>query len=217
MERESRANLIFLVIFLGLSIPGVVILVMKKSDPRGPRLALPDSPIRRLPYMTPLQTPGDVTRYVPPLTGQWVKTVAHELGNIDNVLTRKWQPIVSDDYVIQALGVRPGTPDSTVMLLVWGGDYAADVNGYSVKAASADQAVPARVTSARAIPMSDDLRHELMNDGYFHPPQNAIWLEIAIGDTAPIGKPLTLQISRTTGLGLPSIVKVFTIEDFQQK
>src|SRR4051812_2971504 len=102
MTKETRANLIFLIIFLGISIPGAVILFMKKSDPLAGRMALPDSVRRRVPYMTPINAPdGALTRYIPPLTGQWVSRLAREQAGIDPVAARHWRPIISDDYIVQ--------------------------------------------------------------------------------------------------------------------
>src|SRR4051812_9783512 len=101
MSKETRFNLIFLAVFLGISLPGAVILFKKKSDPLAGRMSLPDSVRRRLPYMSPLHAPDVVTRYVPPITGEWVTRISRAQGGIDEIFLRKWRPVISDDRVVQ--------------------------------------------------------------------------------------------------------------------
>jgi hypothetical protein len=68
VRRETRVNLIFLVAFLALSLPGAVILFRKKLDPGAPRMDQPDMMVTRLPYMAPLPAPTGVKWVVPDRT-----------------------------------------------------------------------------------------------------------------------------------------------------
>src|SRR6266700_2379261 len=101
MRRETRANLIFLTIFLSVTIPGAVVLFKKKLDPSAPPMFMPDFVRRRLPYMASQQSPGQVVRFVPELTGQWVSEINREHAGGLAVLMVGRQPLVSDDHVVQ--------------------------------------------------------------------------------------------------------------------
>src|SRR2546423_11645880 len=78
VKRETGANLIFISVFLCLTIPGAVILFKKKLDPAAPPMFMPDFVRRRLPYMASQLSPEQVARYVPYLTGQWVSELSRE-------------------------------------------------------------------------------------------------------------------------------------------
>src|SRR4051794_39962704 len=108
MQRETRANLIFLGVFLMVSIPGAVVLFRKKLDPASPPMFMPDFVRRRLPYMASQQSPQQVVRYVPELTGNWVTEITRERAGGSAVLTvgRQQQPLVSDDHLIQVAAMQ---------------------------------------------------------------------------------------------------------------
>jgi hypothetical protein len=227
MIKETRANLIFLTIFLGVSIPGAVILVIKKSDPLAGRMALPDSVRRRVPYMTPINAPeGKLTRYIPPLTGQWVRRVAREQGGVDPVATRHWRPIISDDYIVQLIGVRPGKAagTTTVLLIAWDHPYSADMSRYTVSAKSDSRDVPARLAAARSLELPKDVRKEVMGGGFAAAPAHVTWLEVDVDvdPNLPVATrpPLTLHLSHPAAEGAQpadSSVNVFTNEAFDPK
>ena len=91
MTRETRANLVFLALFLAVCLPGAVILFKKKMQPGAVPLGMPDFVRRRLPYLVPLPTPDDqVIRVIPPQTGAWVSELSRareEAGATINIFT----------------------------------------------------------------------------------------------------------------------------------
>src|SRR5690242_16988642 len=118
MRRETRANLLFLVIFLIVSVPGAVILFKKKMDPAAPPLFMPDYVKTKLPYMAPQRTPDSVVRYVPELTGQWVQQLTKAHG-ITSVLMRGHVPVESDDRIVQLIDLNR----DQLALLIWADDF----------------------------------------------------------------------------------------------
>ena len=106
MKRETRANLIFISVFLCLTIPGAVILFKKKLDPAAPPMFMPDFVRRRLPYMASQLSPEQVTRYVPDLTGQWVSELTRQRAGTSAVLMSGREPLVSDDHLIQLTAMQ---------------------------------------------------------------------------------------------------------------
>jgi hypothetical protein len=218
MRKETRVNLIFLAVFLGVSLPGAFILVKKKSDPLAGRMSLPDSVRRRLPYMSPLHAPGDaVTRYVPPLTGLWVSKVSREQGGVEEIFLRKWRPVVSDDRIVQFIGARRAATDATLFFIAWDTPYKADASKYFVTAELGDHALPARVTAARPLELPRDARRELQNGGFVQVPAHVTWLEVTVADPLTAQSPLTLHISHAGAPAAASTVNVFTNEDFEPK
>src|SRR6184192_356162 len=132
MKRETRANLIFLSVFLAISLPGAVILFKKKLDPRAPPMFMPDYVKRRLPYMAPQRTPADqVVRFVPDLTGQWVDQLNQTYGSRGaQVLMNRRQAITSDDHLIQLVSVIRVNSITTVHLIAWDDSYGTDLAQY---------------------------------------------------------------------------------------
>src|SRR5438270_478817 len=100
MKHETRVNLIFLSLFLAISLPGAVILFKRKLDPAAAPMYLPDPIRQRLPYMAPQWMPDEVTRVIPPLTGQWVDELNRDNGGGAEVLLRDRLPVLSDDRMV---------------------------------------------------------------------------------------------------------------------
>jgi hypothetical protein len=176
--------------------------------------------------MAPIEAPeGELTHYIPPLTGQWVSQVARQQAGIDPVATRHWRPVTSDDHVVQLIGVRPGKAagTSTVFLIAWDHPYSADASRYVVTARSGRAGVPARVTAARALDLPTDVRKEVMAGGFAAAPARVVWLEVEVGPVAvdPGARPsLALHLSHPAGDGVEagsSTVDVVTSDDFDAK
>src|SRR4051812_6702875 len=180
MRRETRANLLFLLIFLGISLPGAVILFKKKLDPTATPLGMPDFVRKRLPYMVPLPTPDDqVLRVVPPLTGEWVAGLARDRAGGAAVLTRGPLPVTSRDRIVQLVAMtEEKAAATTAYLLAWEGGYGEEAARYRVTATSAGETIPGRVVSATAISMPTPVKRELMSGGYIKPSANVTWIEV---------------------------------------
>ena len=115
MTRETRANLIFLAIFLAISVPGAVMLVKKKTEPGAPPMSMPDYVRQRLPYMAPQRTSDSVMRVVPELTGEWVEQVNREQGGGARVMMNGHVPLISDDRTVQVVSITK----EKAFLLLW--------------------------------------------------------------------------------------------------
>ena len=200
MKPETRANLIFLGVFLCLTIPGAVILFKKKLDPAAPPMFMPDFVRRRLPYMASQLSPEQVARYVPDLTGQWVSELSKERAGGSPVLMAGREPLVSDDHLIQLTAMQQNGADSTTLhFILWGSVYTSDPNRYRITPG-------ARVTSATSISMPLTVKKELMNAGVIQPPNAIVWL------TADLSRiPGTLEISYEPSEGGAPIVSSIEI------
>ena len=206
MRRDTRANLLFLLIFLGLILPGAVIVFKKRLNGTAPPLGMPDFVRKRLPYMVPLPTPDDqVLRVVPPLTGEWVSQLARERAGGAEVLTRGPVPITSSDRIVQMVAMRDEAAAGTaVYLLAWEGGYGEEAARYRVTATVGDgEAVTGRVVSATAIPMPTPVKRELMDGGYIKPSANVTWIEVRFDAPLTDRRPLTVRVEYAGGAESP--------------
>ena len=195
MRRETRANLLFLLIFLGVSLPGAVILFKKKLDPTATPLGMPDFIRKRLPYMVPLPTPDDqVLRVVPPLTGEWVSELARERAKGAAVLARGPLPITSSDRIVQLVAMTEEATNSTAYLLAWEGGYGEEAGRYRIEATAAGEPVAGHVVSATAIPMPTPVKRELMSGGYIKPSANVTWIEVRFDAPLKEKRPLVVRV-----------------------
>jgi hypothetical protein len=196
MKRETRANLLFIGLFLAISLPGAVVLFKKKMDPTSAPMGMPDFVRRRLPYMVPLSTPDNqVTRVVPPLTGAWVADVHREQGGDGPVLMKGPLPVTSKDRNLQVTGLTETASGTSIFLLAWEGGFGVEPARYRVEAESKGERFSGRVVAARAVTMPTNVKRELMSGGYVKPSPEVVWIELAF-DAAVSGKrPLALRVA----------------------
>lgn len=170
MKRETRANLVFIAVFLCLTIPGAVILFRKKMDPAAPPMFMPDFVRRRLPYMASQLSPEMVTRYVPDLTGRWVSELSKQRAGTSQILMAGREPLMSEDHLIQLVAMQQNGADNTTLhFIVWDPACTSDPNRYTITPS-------AHITSAISIPMPLPVKKELMNAGVIEPPNAITWL-----------------------------------------
>jgi len=184
MTRETRSNLIFLAIFLAISLPGAVILVKKKLRPDAAPapLSRPDPVRRQLPYMAPQVTSDKVVRYVPPMTREWLMEVDRSREGTGEFLMRDRQPALSEDRSLQVLNVT----DSTLTLILWdggGGEPTVEVEGHVVKQVERHVAEVPRA-----------VRKELQDGGFVDPPARVFWLRANVSPTFSASKSVQVHV-----------------------
>ncbi|HSZ58979.1 MAG TPA: hypothetical protein VK797_25285 [Tepidisphaeraceae bacterium] len=178
MRRETRVNLIFLAVFLAISLPGAVILVRKKLQPGAPRMDQPDVIVTRLPYMTPLPQPPGVKWIVPDQMRAWLEEVIRERTGKAGMLSAappgpQWEPVISQDHLIQVMAASKESASTRLSLLIWTGQIDASIARYAVTIDGA----PARVIGVHEIPVPENVRRELVRLDYVRPPTRVIWLD----------------------------------------
>ena len=200
MTRETRANLIFLAIFLAISLPGAVLLVKKRSEPGAPAMSMPDYVRQRLPYMASQRTSDTVIRVVPELTGRWVETINRELGGGPAVLMNGHVPLISDDRAVQVVSISK----DAVFLFVW--DEDATVG--KVWAESSGTRIDGPVALTQKLSVPEPVRKELMYAGVIKPPSQVRWVAIKFARDVEDRRPLLVYVSHPSGA--VSCVNVFT-------
>jgi hypothetical protein len=178
VKRETRANVIFIVVLLALTLPGGVILFKKKLDPAAPPNYLPDPMRTRLPYVSPMDAP-ELARYIPELTGKWVKDIAAERGYAQ-IAMADGLPIMSLHRVIQWMGFKPANKGDEAALLVWD-DGVKDADEVVVSAGSNGNLV--QIKDFERIIIPEPVRKELVYAGFSKPPKLAAWITIILPNT----------------------------------
>jgi hypothetical protein len=211
MKRETKLNLIFLTVFLAVSLPGAVILFIRKLDPNAAPMYLPDPVRHRLPYMAPQWTPDEeVTRVIPPQTGEWLEEINRQQGNTEPILMRDRLPVISTDRLIQVAGTKTIDSKFIVHLIAWD-SYGVDAGQYDASLRIAGAVEKGAVKSARNIAMPDPVRKELMNGGYVKPRHWITWIELEFPAPPANQQALVLQISYKEGnAAVSSSVNLFT-------
>lgn len=167
----------FLAVFLAISLPGGVILFMKKLDPKAPSMYMPDTVRRSLPYNAP-EDATDLKRYVPEQTGKWVEGVAKEHG-YPSVLSRGGLPVMSERRRWQVVGVRRAGNATEVGLLSW--EEAGQAGGpLNVRVGRGGDAIEGQVRGQQVIAIPEVVRKELVYGGYPKPPKEVTWVPVVL-------------------------------------
>ncbi|MEZ0267791.1 MAG: hypothetical protein ACAI43_23945 [Phycisphaerae bacterium] len=177
MTRETRSNLIFLIGFLAISIPGAVILFKKKLDPNAGRMSMPDPVHKRIAFMAPFGRPGDdEPRVVPDQTGQWLDELTLRHAGSPNLRVAH-RPVISDDRRVQLADVKNGADGMTLSLIVWAIDSDSAADRYSIEFLPSR---PLPVAAAESVDIPANVRKELVSHGYQKPPLRVIWLSATV-------------------------------------
>jgi hypothetical protein len=209
MKHETRLNLIFLSVFLAISIPGAVILFIRKLDPSAAPMYLPDPVRQRLPYMAPQWTPDEVTRVIPPITGQWIEQLNHDQGTDTEVLLRERLPLLSTDRLLQVTGIKTAASTMTVYVVAWD-NFGSDARHYVASLATGGNKQTAKIRVAR-IPMPDPVRKELLTAGYVKPRPWIAWIELEFDAPPKSQQPQVVQVTYNDGANVTtSSVNLFT-------
>lgn len=201
MSKETRLNLIFLTLFLALTLPGAVILFKKKLDPSAPKMFEPDAVATRVPYMATQGVPPGTKYVVPPVTEAWVQGLVHDrAAGADPLSTGT--PILTDDRRYQAVATSRGPTEQTLYLIAWDADA---VGGLTATTLSPNGVI----ASATEIPVPGPIRQELKNYGLNHGSPRIGWIVARLTPpaTQPASTTLTLQNPAT---GDSTFVNLFT-------
>jgi hypothetical protein len=188
VTREARANLIFIVIFLLISAPGLVMLVKKKMETGRPPLWLPVPARQSLVYIDPIDAPPTMRRLTPALTAAWVADLVRNRFDTAAVpMTTNGdatEPVMSANRLAQLVADEPTPSGRRVALLVW--NLPRDANNVKIQlratTASADSIENLAISDMTAEPI--DLPHavkrDLQDSGIPAPPFRVWWVTAVI-------------------------------------
>ena len=192
MTRETRLNLIFLIVVLAILTPGAVILFRKKLQPTLKPMGMPEAVQREVAYLSPAPTPPGKKRVEPPQLARWVETVVRDRIGDPRALDESWRkiqrpvdpdglPLMSDKKTFQLVAAEPLESEIRLWLILWDHDPARE-EIWSVKLA--DTAEKFRIIDTRPIEIPDIVRQELGETGITRPPHEVVWQELVIPKSA---------------------------------
>jgi hypothetical protein len=172
-RRELRNNLIFLVIILALTLPGIVLITGKALRGEGGLSSAP--PARRVetPYLHQVQTADHVKRSVPPQTLAWVDELARKYvgADADRIIAagNRPTPRIGDRQWIELIALDPP------VALLWQHGEGPDPSDVTVVADDFSDR-PAEVLAVEPVPMR--IREELQAFGMPAPPRRVTVLSL---------------------------------------
>jgi len=210
VRRENRINLIFLLAFLAVSLPGAVILFRKKLQPGAPRMDEPDRMSNLRPYMAPLPGPVGVRWVVPDRTRQWLSDVAALHGSAGSLPSSappgpQWEPVISDDHLVQV--AKLSVKDARIGLVIWNSQVQSDASRYSISvhdAADRGRQFQCSILQVEPIPVPSEVRRELVQLGFIRPPAQVMWVEGQIRPPPAEGSTIRFTLAYR---GAPSVLR----------
>jgi hypothetical protein len=185
VSRETKFNLVFLAGFLLLSLPGVVLLFIKKMDPEARSMAEASYVRRTEVYNNPLPTGSKTVRFVPPLTFDWVDALAREHLGIPPLRHAaaggRLEPVMSENRRFELLDLEDGSDQVVVVLLAWDGVFGHErVNDLSAESEELGRLAGIEVLP---VPLPPEVTADLKDAGLVVPPARVavVWLRFAPG------------------------------------
>ncbi|MCX5659452.1 MAG: hypothetical protein NTW19_06980 [Planctomycetota bacterium] len=179
MNRETRANLIFISLLLAVMIPPAYITIKKKLDPDARRMGAPDVVPHQAAYIDyNMQRPG-IERIAPPKTCAWVAELADKRwrgASGDSIHPeQRREGLPSEKHTFEVAAVEAtGEGVKRIGLIAW--DPEMSINPTYCKFMVGEN--PMKVTSFDQIGIPPDVRHELQKFGFVNPPKLVGWYEL---------------------------------------
>lgn len=196
MTRETRANLIFLVLFVLISIPGLLMLVKKKMDPTRRPMWMPDSVKRHMVYVDPTDAPESMPRLVPALTANWVADEARVRFGAARVPSQNdgTEPVMSDRRLAQLVWRQDEGQGMKLGLLIWNLPRGSSDVVFDLRAADG----PAVIDSQDLQPLPPAVKRDIQDSGFPNPPQEVLWIGAHLargGDSGPQDLSLRVEVN----------------------
>ena len=205
MTRETKANLIFVIVIVAITLPGAVMLFKKKLSATR-MMYLPDPVKRGLVYMNPMPAPPSVTRVVPPLTAAWVAELGGDRKVGGPVPMRpasegKSLPVMSQNQVFQVAASAPADDHWRLWLLAWDPRLSPEPGRLSVRANLINGPATGTVESAEGIVLPPSIRKELQEFGFTRPPDRVVWIAVRFNGKPDPASPSNIHLNYAAPAG----------------
>ncbi|MCO6436294.1 MAG: hypothetical protein J5J06_04315 [Phycisphaerae bacterium] len=191
MTRETRYNLVFLVVICVLSAPGAIILFRKKMDPNAPAMYLPKPVRQTMAAVDPRPAPDSVHRVLGPLQREWIAGLDWSWAFPGSREEKPHPTEVSQKRTFQ-LGFLDWSDHGLRVGLVGWAAAATDRSvlerlQFRIASPNRGDGADGRLTASQRIEVPVQVRHELQDNGYILPPADVrlLALEFDRNDSAP--------------------------------
>lgn len=184
VSKESRANLIFVALFVLISIPGLIMLVRKKMDPeRGP-MWMPPAMYSGLVYIDTIDAPPNIKRFVPARTAAWVRDLVRErfgpAAPPTSVVDGDDQPVMSEDRLAQLVGVETRDGKTRIAVLFW--NLPRESTPTSIQILRDDTPLTDTITESIEVPQ--EIKRDLQESGIPAPPLHVQFVTATLNSAA---------------------------------
>jgi hypothetical protein len=169
MTQEVRNNLIFLAIFLAISLPGAVILFKKKLDPNAAPMYLPAPAYTDRLFNDPSPAPPDAARVVPPLTQQWLAELRGPSPQSATAVPL-FEPAMDPTHNAQLLALWRDAGTVNATLILWDIPVPGSDDAIKVNLVTSSGVVDAHARTASRVELPIPIRRELQDRGFVSPP-----------------------------------------------
>lgn len=195
MRKDTRANLIFLTLFLLLALPGIFKLTRDAYKTGGRDPAMRPVVRGQWAYMDPTPQVRDLPRVVPPGIARFVSRFAERLERMQpglkSIVTEtSTQAVMSDALSLQVIGLGASQDDAGgkfhVGLFAWNSKYAPLPSQYTITGHRGAETVSGQMTGYEPVNLPVELRVELQDYGYIMPPDSLLWVIVSFPGAAPL-------------------------------
>jgi hypothetical protein len=215
VKRETRLNLLFLVGFLILSLPGAVILFKKKLDPSAPPLYRPDPIRHQIAYMAPVPDIAETRRVVPPGIHRWIAgLIALRAPGATAILPigrqGTFSPAISDDRRFEVVAYERTTAATTVYLLTWESAEAGARIDVQLPDSAGGKPLVGETLKVENLSVPKELLRELRDYAFASPPTVVQWVTATFPERFPDSASVALKARLTSSESDPGHVNFFT-------
>ncbi len=190
MKSETRANWIFLAVFMAVMAPGLTIMTMKAYK-KGAAGMNPPAPQSAVVYNDPNPANPALPRIVPPATSEFVDSIATQFLHLQSGLVRigsgpDAKPVMSEKRSLQCIATGADGGAFHVALIGWNSKFAPLPSLFQFTAHRGAKEWPAKLNAYEQKMLTLDVRAELQRYGYMLPPDSVIWMILEVPGTDPI-------------------------------
>lgn len=188
-KSETRANWIFLALFMLVMAPGLTVLTMKAYK-KGAAGMNPPAPQSVSAYNNPNPQDPSLPRLVPPITAGFVEAIAQRLGQLQPELIRVARvggsnPAMSEKRLLELVSSGRSEDATYLGLIGWDRTFAPLPSLYRFTVEREGTEVPATLMAYEQLNLPIEARSELQQYGYTLPPDSVLWMILKIQGTGP--------------------------------
>lgn len=184
MNRETRNNLIFIVLLVAVCLPGGIILFKKKSQPGARQIGALDTVRTETAYVNPIPYGSKLSFTVPPQTDQWVARVGSADESPKVAINAEKGRLISKARLFQIVR-QENEPDGLhLTLIIWNPEVPVPtpVVNVAYRGPGHSSPIAVNVDSIKEVDLPAEVREELRNTGYVEPPTRVSVVRIRIDD-----------------------------------
>lgn len=214
MTRETRNNLIFIIILIVVTLPGAVMLFKKKLAPNARPIGAPEPVKNTTAYMDPFDVPDDFRRVVPQKVEAWVRSLIQaKLAAPTSQPMNSGRPVMSEARVFEVIDFSRNAAGVRLSVILWNMDGKPDL--IKSRCGTGKGAVFEPLShNLESLVVPADVLEEIRLAGFVTPPKNVHLLTLQFPDvpnpTMRVPVELMVQTFKEGNTPIVDFVRIFT-------